>query len=88
MGLNMNPPFGGVGMVRSGPPVGNPLADPLSLGTGMGQSSFYGGNRQAGVAHLGGSTPLGGGGVPFQPQFLSGSGSGETLNKNNNPFLF
>ncbi|KAA8578444.1 hypothetical protein FQN60_002581 [Etheostoma spectabile] len=88
MGLNVNPPFGGVEMVHSGLPVGNPLADPLLLGTGMGQSSFYGGYRQAGVAQLGGSTPLGGGGVPFQPQFLSGRGSGENLNKNNNPFLF
>ncbi|XP_034747639.1 epsin-1-like isoform X2 [Etheostoma cragini] len=84
MGLNVNPPFGGVGLVHSGIPVGNPLADSLSLGTGMGQSSFYGGYRQAGEAHLGGSTPPGGGG---SPQFLSGSGSGETLNKNN-PFLF
>ncbi|XP_044027281.1 epsin-1-like [Siniperca chuatsi] len=88
MGLNMNPPCGGVGMVQSGSLVGNPLADPLLFGTGMGQSSFFGGNRQAGVAHLGGSTPQAGGGVPFQPQWLSGSGLGETVNKNNNPFLF
>lgn len=80
MGLNMNPPFGGVGMVQSGSLV----ADPLFLGTGMGQSSFFG----AGVAHLGGPTPPAGGGVPFQQQLLSGSGVGDTGNQNNNPFLF
>lgn len=85
MGLNMNPSCEGVGMVQSGSFVGNPLADPL---LGMGQSSFFGGNHQAGVAHLGGSTPQAGAGVPFQPQWLSGSGVGETVNKNNNPFLF
>lgn len=88
MGFNMNPPCGGVGMVQSGSLVGNHLADPLSLGTGMGQSAFFGGNLQAGVAHLGGSTPQAGGGAPFQPQLLSGSGLGESVNKTNNPFLF
>ncbi|XP_070778292.1 epsin-1-like [Enoplosus armatus] len=47
-----------------------------------------GGNHQAGVAYLGGSAPQAGDGVPFQPQWLTGSGLGETVNKNNNPFLF
>lgn len=88
MGLNMNPSCGGVGTVQSGSFMGNPLADPVLLGTGMGQSSFFGGNHQAGVAQLGGSTPQAGGGVPFQPQWLSGNGLGETVNKTNNPFLF
>lgn len=74
-------------MVQSGSLMGNPLADPFLLGTGMGQSSFFGGNHQ-GVAHMGGSTQQAGGGVPFQPQLLSGEGSGETVNQNNNPFLF
>ncbi|KAK1880189.1 Epsin-1 [Dissostichus eleginoides] len=83
MGLNMNPLFRGV--VQSGS-LGNPLADPLLLGTGMGQSSVFGGNRLTGNANMGGSTQ--GGGAPFQPQLLSGSGSGETVHKNNNPFLF
>lgn len=83
MGLNMNPLFRGV--VQSGS-LGNPLADPLLLGTGMGQSSVVGGNRLTGHANMGGSTQ--GGGAPFQPRLLSGSGSGETVHKNNNPFLF
>ncbi|KAK5883305.1 hypothetical protein CesoFtcFv8_019648 [Champsocephalus esox] len=82
MGLNMNPLFRGV--VQSGS-LGNPLADPLLLGTGMGQSSVVGGNRLTGNANMGGSTQ--GGGAPFQPRLLSGSGSGETVH-NNNPFLF
>ncbi|XP_031732359.1 epsin-1 isoform X1 [Anarrhichthys ocellatus] len=88
MGLSMNPSFGGLGMVQSGSLVGIPLTDPLLMGTGMGQSSFFGGNCQTGGAHLGGSTPQAGGRVPFQPQLLSGNGSGDTVNKNNNPFLF
>ncbi|GLD59459.1 epsin-2-like protein [Lates japonicus] len=88
VGLNMNPPCGGTGMVQTGYPVGNPLADPLFLGTGTGQSSFFGGNLQAKVGHLGGSTPQAEGGVPLQPQLLSSSGLGETVSKNNNPFLF
>ncbi|KAK5854746.1 hypothetical protein PBY51_004915 [Eleginops maclovinus] len=82
MGLNMNPLFGGV--VQSGS-LGNPLADPL-LETGMGQSSVFGGNFQTGNVKMGGSTQ--GGGGTFQPQLLSGSGSGETVHQNNNPFLF
>ncbi|XP_022616704.1 epsin-2-like [Seriola dumerili] len=83
MGLHMNPPCGGVGMVQTGL-VGNPLADPLLFGKGMGQSSYYGGR----VGHLGGNTPQAEGGVPLQPQLLSSSGLGETVSKNNNPFLF
>ncbi|XP_054461494.1 epsin-1-like [Anoplopoma fimbria] len=86
MGLHMNPSFGG--MVQPGSLVGIPLTDPVLLGTGMGQSSVFGGNCQAGVAHLGGSIPQAGGGVPFQPQLLSGNGSGDAVNKTNNPFLF
>ncbi|XP_073338934.1 uncharacterized protein [Pagrus major] len=86
MGFNMTPRSGGEGMVQSGSLEGNPLADHL-LGTGMGQSSFLGGNQPASLAHLGGSTPHNGG-VPFRPQLLSGSMLGETVNKNNNPFLF
>ncbi|KAF3834189.1 hypothetical protein F7725_025393, partial [Dissostichus mawsoni] len=53
IGLNMNPLFRGV--VQSGS-LGNPLADPLLLGTGMGQSSVFGGNRLTGNANMGGST--------------------------------
>lgn len=87
VGFNMNPPCGGVGMLQSGSLLGNPLADPLLVGTGMGQSRYFGGNQQAGVVHLGGFTPQAGGGVPFQSQMHSGSGLGETMNKNN-PFLF
>lgn len=81
VGFNMNPQYGG-GVVQSGSLEGNPLADPFLLG--MGQSGFFGGNHQA----LGGSTPQAGGGVPLQPQLLSGSGKGDTANQNNNPFLF
>lgn len=80
VGFNMNPQYGG-GVVQPGSLEGNPLADPFLLG--MGQSGFFGGNHQA----LGGSTPQAGG-VPFQPQLLSGSGMGDTVNQNNNPFLF
>ncbi|KAM7384784.1 hypothetical protein PAMA_011912 [Pampus argenteus] len=73
-----------VGVGLSGFPAGNPSsemrADPLLLGTGMVQSSFFGGN------HSGGSTPQAGGDVPLQ--MLSGSGFRDTMNKNNNPFLF
>lgn len=87
VGFNMNPPCG-VGMVQSGSLMGNPLADPRALGAGIGQSSLFGGNHQAGGTHLGGSTPQAGGGVPFQPQSLSGSVFEETVNKKNNPFLF
>lgn len=88
MGPNMNPPCGGVGAVQSGSLMGNPMADPLLLGTGMGQSSFFGGSQRIGVAHLAGSTSELGGGVLTQPQLLSGSGLAKTVNKNNNPFLF
>ncbi|KAM6903783.1 uncharacterized protein PEZ65_018585 [Lycodopsis pacificus] len=88
MRLSMNPSFGGLGMVQSGSLLGIPLTDPLLMGTGMGQSSFFGGNCQTGGAHLGGSTPQAGGRVPFQPELLSGNGSADTVNKNNNPFLF
>ncbi|XP_071355804.1 epsin-1-like isoform X1 [Trachinotus anak] len=84
MGLHMNPPCGGVGVVQAGYPVGNPLADSLLLGTGMGQSSFFAGR----VGQVGGSTPRAEGGVPTQPQWLSSSGLDETVSKNNNPFLF
>ncbi|XP_051245650.1 epsin-1 isoform X4 [Dicentrarchus labrax] len=87
VGFNMNPPCGGVGMAQSGSLVGNPLADALLWGTGMGQPGVFGGIHQAGAAHLGGSTPHAGAGVPFQPQSLSGSGLAETASKNN-PFLF
>lgn len=87
MGLKMSPPCGR--MVQSGFPMGNPVPNPFLLGTGMGQSSFFGGNHQTGVAQMGGSTSqAGGGGVPAQPQLVSGSGLGETVIKNNNPFLF
>ncbi|XP_026156825.1 epsin-1 isoform X2 [Mastacembelus armatus] len=86
MRLNLDPPSGGVGMLQSGSLMGNPLADPFLLGTG--QSSFSGGNLQAGVSHWGGSTSEAAGGVPVQMQLLSGSRLGETSNKNNNPFLF
>ncbi|KAM7373616.1 hypothetical protein PAMP_008456 [Pampus punctatissimus] len=75
-----------IGPNMSGFPAGNPLsemrADPLLLGTGMVQSSFFGGN------HSGGSTPRAGGGVPLQQQILSDSWFRDTMNKNNNPFLF
>lgn len=85
IGFNMNPTRVGVGL--SGFPAGNPLseigAEPLLSGAGMVQSSFFGGSH-----HLGGSIPQAGGGVPLQPQLLSGSGFGETMNKNKNPFLF
>lgn len=84
--LQMNPSFGGT--VQSGSLVGNPLANPLLLGTGVGQSRFFGGNCPAGAAHLGGSTPQAEGGVHFQPRLLSSNGLGEAANKNNNPFLF
>lgn len=71
--------MGGVGMVQTGPPVGNPLL----LGTGMGQSSLFGGGG------VGGATPQIVGGVQLQPQLLSGSGFNEMVsNNNNNPFLF
>lgn len=83
----MNPPCGGVGMLQSGSVVGNPLADPLLVGTGMGQSSYFGGN-QAGAVHFGDFAPQTVVGVPFQPQMLSGGRLGETMNKNNNPFFF
>lgn len=79
VGFNMTPPCGGVGMVRSGSLQGDPLADPFALGAGRGQSSFFGGNLQAGGGRLGGSAPPAGGGVPVQPPSLSGS--------RNNPFL-
>lgn len=85
IGFNMNPTMVGVGL--SGFPAGNPLseigAEPFLSGTGMVQSSFFGGSHR-----LGGSTPQAGGGAPLQPQLLPGSGFGETMNKNNNPFLF
>ncbi|XP_042363098.1 LOW QUALITY PROTEIN: epsin-2-like [Plectropomus leopardus] len=84
--IGFNPPCGG--LVQSGSLVGNPLADPIFLGARVAQSSFFGGSHQAGAAHLGGSTPQAGGGVPVQPQVLPGSVLGETVNKNTNPFLF
>lgn len=86
-GIVQSVSVGGVGMVQSGSLVGNPFVDPLLFEQRMGQSSFSGGNCQAGVAHLRGSTPQAGGGVPFQPEWLSSSGLGETV-KNNNPFMF
>ncbi|TKS88821.1 Epsin-1 EPS-15-interacting protein 1 [Collichthys lucidus] len=81
VGFNMNSRYGG-GVVQSGSLEGNPLADPFLLG--MGQSGFFGGSHQA----LGGSTPQAAGGVPLQPKLLSGSGKGDAVNQNNNPFLF
>ena len=86
MGFNITSYSRGDGTVQSGNLEGNPWADHL-LGTQMGQSSFFGGNQQAGLAYLGGSTPHNGG-IPLQPQLLSGSRLGETVNKNNNPFMF
>lgn len=86
MGFNMNPPCGRV--VQSGFPMGNPVANSFLLGTGMGHSSFFGGNQQAGVAQLRGSTSQAGDGVPIQPQLVSGSRLGGATNKNTNPFLF
>lgn len=86
MGFNLTPHSRGEGTVQSGNLEGNPLADHF-LGTQMGPSSFFGGNQQAGLAHLGGPTPYNGG-VPHRPQLLSGSRLGETVNKNNNPFMF
>lgn len=80
--MDMNPPCGGVGMLHSGS-----LADTLLVGTGMGQSSYFGGN-QAGAAHLGVFAPQTVVGVPFQPHMPSGGSSGETMNKNSNPFFF
>lgn len=75
-----SPLMGGLGMVQTGAPVVNPLL----LGTGVGQPSLFGGG-------VGGATAQVGGGVPLQPQLLSGSGFGEMVsnnNNNNNPFLF
>lgn len=86
MGFNLTPHSRGEGTVQSGNLEGNPLADHF-LGTQMGPSSFFGGNQQAGLVHLGGPTPYNGG-VPLRPQLLSGSRLGETVNKNNNPFMF
>ncbi|XP_036945260.1 epsin-2-like [Acanthopagrus latus] len=86
MGFNITSYSRGDGTVQSGNLEGNPWADHL-LGTQMGQSSFFGGNQQAGLAYLGGSTPHNRG-IPLQPQLLSGSRLGETVNKNNNPFMF
>nr|XP_046273457.1 epsin-2-like isoform X1 [Scatophagus argus]XP_046273458.1 epsin-2-like isoform X1 [Scatophagus argus] len=83
----MKPLCGGLEMGQSGSVPGNPLIDPLLVGPGMVQSSFSGGNRQAGPSHLGGSTSQDGGGILFQPLLSSGSELGKTLNKNN-PFLF
>ncbi|XP_039977293.1 epsin-1 isoform X1 [Xiphias gladius] len=88
VGWSPQTPCEGVGMVQTGNPVGNLLAEPLLWGRGMGQSSFFGGNLQARVGHLGGSSQQAGGGVPLQPQLLSSSGLGEPASKNNNPFLF
>ncbi|XP_062265264.1 epsin-1-like [Platichthys flesus] len=82
-GPHMKNPCWGVGPVQTGRPVGNPWASPPFLETGMGQSSFFGGNLQTG-----GSTPSAAGGVTMQPQLLSGSGLSETGGKHNNPFLF
>lgn len=86
MGLNMSPPCGRV--VQSGSPMENMVANSFLLGTGMGQSIFFGGNQQAGVAQMGGSISQAGGGVPMQPQLVSGSSIGGAANKNSNPFLF
>ncbi|KAL6100200.1 uncharacterized protein ACO6RY_01860 [Pungitius sinensis] len=60
----VSPSIGGRGMVQSGPLVGNPFKDPLSMGTGMEPSRFFGGNCQAGVADWGESTQRAGGGSP------------------------
>ncbi|XP_034456722.1 epsin-1 isoform X2 [Hippoglossus hippoglossus] len=87
-GPHMKHPCGGVGPVQTGCPLGNPWAAPPLLATGMGQSSFFGGNLQTGVGLSGGSTPQAAGGVTMQPQLLSGSGLSETGGKHNNPFLF
>lgn len=79
--VQVKPGSVGVGMVQPGPPVGNPLL----LGTGIGQSSLFGG----GGGGVGGDTPPIVSGVPLQPQLLPGSGFNETaINSNNNPFLF
>lgn len=85
--MDMNPPCGGVGMLHSRSVVGNPLADSLFVRTGMGQSSYFGGN-QAGAAHFGVFAPQTVVGVPFQPRMPSDGSLGETMNKNNNPFFF
>uniref|UniRef100_A0A8D3ANP4 Epsin 1b n=1 Tax=Scophthalmus maximus TaxID=52904 RepID=A0A8D3ANP4_SCOMX len=70
VGLHTKRPGGGEGLVPTGYPAGNPLAGPPLWGTGMGQSSFFGGNHQTSVAHLGRSTPQGAGGIPVQPQMV------------------
>ncbi|XP_053303273.1 epsin-1 [Pleuronectes platessa] len=85
-GPHMKHPCGGVGPVQTGRPVGDPWAAPPLLETGMGQSSFFGGNLQTGVGLSGGSTPSAAGGVTMQ--LLSGSGLSEAGGKHNNPFLF
>lgn len=89
VGLNVKPHYGGVEMVLSGPMVGNPTAGALLVETALGQSSYFGGNQQAGVVDLGGLISQRGDEVPLQPQIHSGRVLGETSNtKNNNPFLF
>lgn len=88
VGLNVKPPCGGVEMVLSGPMVGNPTAGALLVETALDQSSYFGGNQQAGVLDLGGLISQKGDEVPLQPQIHSGRVLGETSNTNNNPFLF
>lgn len=76
MGLNVNSPCGGGTMGQSG------YAGSLLLGTGMAQSSLFGGNHSAAVGDFRGSTSQTGVGA------FSGSNLEETVNKNSNPFLF
>lgn len=82
LGHKIFPSCVGAGMVQSssmgGTPPMAPQSTPPYLGVGMAQPSSVGGKPQAGVVHLGGSTPLAGGGVSLQSQLFSGTGSGET----------
>lgn len=76
-------------MLLSGPMVESPTAGALLVETALGQSSYFGGNQQAGVVDLGGLISQRGDKVTLQPQIHSGRVLGETSNtKNNNPFLF